>query len=154
VAVDATDDRFAQLSHEDEQVDEEVAAAELVEAAHLAVKARQVGPGAKDAAGAGQHHDADLGLLLAPPESGCQVAQHGRREGVALVRPVEGDGGDVPGRAEQHLLQGRNLGHAVNRRSPSGPSRNAPGAASPGKRGRKQPRIWPQATKSRLAGMR
>jgi hypothetical protein len=51
VAVDPADDRLAQLRHQQEQVDEQVAAAVLLETGHPAVEARQVGPGAEHAAG-------------------------------------------------------------------------------------------------------
>src|SRR6266571_6105034 len=112
VAVDPADDRLAELGHEDEQLDEQVAAAEALDSGHLTIEAGEVGAGAEDAAGAGQDDDSDLGLVAAPTEGGGEVAKHRRRKRVALVGPVEGDGGDVMSvDIEQDLLQRRLFRH-------------------------------------------
>ena len=113
MSVDPADDRFAELGHQDEQLDEEIAAAVALQPAHLAIEARQVRPRAEDAARPGQDYDSDLLLVAAPAKRGREVAQHGRGERVSLLRAVQGDGRDRPVRGEQDLLQGWLVRHGT-----------------------------------------
>ena len=113
MAVDPADDRLAELRHEDEEVDEQVAAAVALEGAGGAVEARQVGPRAEHAPGPGEHHDPSLGLVPAPAKRRRQVPEHGSRKRVALLRAVERDRGDVTVGGEQDLLQRRLLDHPL-----------------------------------------
>jgi hypothetical protein len=54
----------------------------------------QVGAGAEVAAGAGEHRHADAVVVLEFLEGGAQRVGGGAVYGVALVRPVDGNGAD------------------------------------------------------------
>src|SRR5258708_12103298 len=71
VAVDATDDRLAEASHQREQLDEELAAPVAVEVAHTPVEARAVGACAKNpVAPPSQHDPTPPAFAFPPPNSG------------------------------------------------------------------------------------
>src|SRR5579883_2010689 len=103
--VDGGDDRDG---HRLDDGDEGVAAL-LVDAALAGAELAQVEAGAEGAAGAGDNHNVDVGR-------GAQLAHRGAEggaqlviEGVQLVGPIEGYGGDTIAAVEQDY---RRVGHA------------------------------------------
>ena len=113
MAVDSTDDRLAELGHQDEQLDEKITTAVALEGAHLTVEAREVGAGAEDAARTGKDDNSHVLLRPAPAKGRREVAEHDRGQRVALFRTIEGEGGDVLFNAEQDLLEGRFFRHGT-----------------------------------------
>src|SRR5437879_12414915 len=81
-----------------------------LEVGHASVEAGEVGACAEHAvARAGEDDGAHIRLLLAPPERGDEVPQHLAGKGVALVRAVQRDRGDVAIHGEKGLFQRRCL---------------------------------------------
>jgi len=74
---------------------------------------REVRAGAEGAiARAGEDDDARLGFGLAPAQRARQVAEHRRAEWVALLRPVQRDGGDAALDRYEDLFKLGRAGHS------------------------------------------
>ena len=72
-----------------------VAAVEGAAALEAAAAGRKIGPGTEGTAGAGDDDGTHLVVGIGPIERVDQLRHHAGREGVELVRPVEGDGQDA-----------------------------------------------------------
>ena len=98
------DDRFAQLRHQDEEVDEQVAAAEALQRAVVAVEARQVGARAEHPPGPVRTTTRTSGSCRHQPKRRREVAQHLAGKGVALLGAVQRDRGDMAIDGEKDLF--------------------------------------------------
>src|ERR1700730_3579475 len=106
MSVDPADDRLAQLLELQEQLDEQMSAQVALALRLPGVERAEVGAGAeRPVAGAGEDNDADLRLIARPLEGAQQVGEHAAAQGVALVGPVEGDCGSVPGGGDNDVLE-------------------------------------------------
>ncbi len=114
MAVDATDDRFAELRQLDEKVGQRVATVMQLERGLVAGEAGEICARTERAiAGPGQDHNRDRRLALAPRQGRSQVAHHRRGQRVALLWPVERDGRDRFADLDENVAEARWGAHEI-----------------------------------------
>ena len=112
VAVDAPDDRLAEIAQELKEIDQAAPAMVPLDLGLLGVEGRQVGARAEGLVPrAGQDDHSHLRFQPAPAESRQEVPEHLGREWVALVWLVERDRGDVLSELDQDGFQLGNRAH-------------------------------------------
>ena len=106
MSIDTAHNRLAELGDDHEQLDEAAPLLVLRLLRRAVLEAAQVRAGREGAiAGAGQYDDPKRFLALAPAERRDEVAQHAGGKGIPLLRPVEGNRGDVSSGRHQHVLE-------------------------------------------------